>query len=233
MSNPSPYDDLGWTYPMMRNLIMTPVTDKSLLTARDVAGDRTGARAGRRHRHGLRRSSSSTPATTCSRSSGSSSRRVKMSAAEVEFEAGGRKFGAGRVHHSERQSRAARAGADGASDCPATPSRRCPPISSSTISTCRASATSTAGATRRTKAGCARRSTTTRFRTPTSARTKSRRRDLRAQFDVILWPHGGGIGQEPPTTGTPVPFKKTRGVPGARLSGSRPRTREAGSASRV
>jgi hypothetical protein len=35
------------------------------------------------------------------------------------------------------------------------------------------------------------------------------RRDLRAQFDVILWPHGGGIGQEAPTTGTPVPFKKT------------------------
>jgi hypothetical protein len=23
MSNPSPYDDLGWTYPMMRNLVMT------------------------------------------------------------------------------------------------------------------------------------------------------------------------------------------------------------------
>ena len=36
------------------------------------------------------------------------------------------------------------------------------------------------------------RSTTTRFRTTTSARTKSSKKDLRAQFDVILWPHGGG-----------------------------------------
>ena len=27
MANPSPYDDLGWTYPMMRNLVMTPITD--------------------------------------------------------------------------------------------------------------------------------------------------------------------------------------------------------------
>ena len=26
------------------------------------------------------------------------------------------------------------------------------------------------------------------------------KRDLRAQFDVILWPHGGGVGQDPPTT---------------------------------
>ena len=34
------------------------------------------------------------------------------------------------------------------------------------------------------------------------------KRDLK-QFDVILWPHGGGVGQDPPTTGTPMPFKKT------------------------
>ena len=34
------------------------------------------------------------------------------------------------------------------------------------------------------------------------------KRDL-SQFDVILWPHGGAVGQDPPTTGTPVPFQKT------------------------
>src|SRR4029453_13537798 len=33
MSNPSPYDDLGWTYPMMRNLVITPITDKGVLAA--------------------------------------------------------------------------------------------------------------------------------------------------------------------------------------------------------
>ncbi len=35
------------------------------------------------------------------------------------------------------------------------------------------------------------------------------KRDLRAQFDVILWPHGGGVGQDPPTSGAPVPFMKS------------------------
>jgi hypothetical protein len=39
------------------------------------------------------------------------------------------------------------------------------------------------------------------------------KRDLRAQFDVILWPHGGGIGQDPPTGGTPVPFMKSPEFP--------------------
>ena len=53
MSNPSPYDDLGWTYPMMRNVIMTPVTDKSLLTAPMSAVTGARARAGRHHRHRL------------------------------------------------------------------------------------------------------------------------------------------------------------------------------------
>jgi hypothetical protein len=29
--NPSPYDDTGWTFPLMRDITITPVTDKSLL----------------------------------------------------------------------------------------------------------------------------------------------------------------------------------------------------------
>ena len=127
MSNPSPYDDLGWTYPMMRNLIMTPVTDKALLTAAmtpvtgpvRAAGGVTG-----------------TGSTIIVEHTGDNLlaqfrfqfASVKMSAAEAEFEAGGRKFARGRVHHSERESRAARAGADASSACRASPSRRCRPI---------------------------------------------------------------------------------------------------------
>jgi hypothetical protein len=33
MSNPSPYDDLGWTYPMMRNIVSHEINDKAILTA--------------------------------------------------------------------------------------------------------------------------------------------------------------------------------------------------------
>jgi hypothetical protein len=39
------------------------------------------------------------------------------------------------------------------------------------------------------------------------------KRDLRAQFDVILWPHGGAIGQEAPTGGSPIPFQKSDAFP--------------------
>jgi hypothetical protein len=30
-----------------------------------------------------------------------------------------------------------------------------------------------------------------------------------SEFNVILWPHGGAVGQDPPTTGTAVPFQKS------------------------
>jgi hypothetical protein len=46
------------------------------------------------------------------------------------------------------------------------------------------------------------------------------RRDLRAQFDVILWPHGGNVGQDPPTSGTPIPYRKTTEFPALGSPGS-------------
>ena len=36
-ANPSPYDDTGWTFPLMRNLTITPITDKALLSSPMVA----------------------------------------------------------------------------------------------------------------------------------------------------------------------------------------------------
>ncbi len=38
-SNPRPYDDTGWTFQFMRNLVDQPVTDKAILDAADD-GDR-------------------------------------------------------------------------------------------------------------------------------------------------------------------------------------------------
>ncbi len=84
----------------------------------DDAGDRPGARARRRHRHGLddrRRAHRRQPA-----------RAVPLPVRDGE-DVGGRsgvrsgrpEVRAGRVHHSERESRAARAGAARASGCPA------------------------------------------------------------------------------------------------------------------
>jgi hypothetical protein len=36
---------------------------------------------------------------------------------------------------------------------------------------------------------------------------------LRQRFDVILWPHGGAVGQGAPTGGTPIPYKRTAEYP--------------------
>jgi hypothetical protein len=36
---------------------------------------------------------------------------------------------------------------------------------------------------------------------------------LRDKFDVILWPHGGAVGQPTPTYGQPIPYKHTKEYP--------------------
>ena len=48
--NPSPYDDTGWTFPLMRNITVTAITDSALLTQpmTPVTADVRGA--GRHHR---------------------------------------------------------------------------------------------------------------------------------------------------------------------------------------
>jgi len=51
------------------------------------------------------------------------------------------------------------------------------------------------------------------------------KRNLSAEFDVILWPHGGAVGQDPPTTGTPIPFQKSAEFQALGYPGSTPDTR--------
>ena len=36
---------------------------------------------------------------------------------------------------------------------------------------------------------------------------------LRTKFDVILWPHGGAVGQAPPTDGKAIPYQRTAEYP--------------------
>ena len=87
-----------------------------------------------------------------------------------------------------------------------------------TTSTCRASATSTRGRARRTKAGCARRSTPSACPTPTSPIIKLREGNLRAKYDVIVFPHVGGTPQSQVNgiaddRRAPLPYKKTAETP--------------------
>ena len=108
-ANPRPYDDTGWTMQLMRNMKLHTVTDKSILE-QPMTPDGRRRQAGRRDRRDAERSSSSiTPPTTRWSRCASPHASVAMQAAEDDFEAGGRQFRAGRVHHPERRPRRARA----------------------------------------------------------------------------------------------------------------------------
>src|SRR5437867_1461644 len=93
-ANPSPYDDTGWTFPLMRNLTITALTDKSLLTApmKAVTADVTAP-------GGIGGSGSVVVVDNTSDNNLVTFRfkfaTVRMLAAEDDFDADGRHFGAG------------------------------------------------------------------------------------------------------------------------------------------
>ncbi|MDQ8155152.1 MAG: M14 family zinc carboxypeptidase [Gemmatimonadota bacterium] len=93
-SNPSPYDDTGWTFPLMRNLTIAPVSDKAILEQpmTPITGEVVAA-------GGVEGTGSTIVVAATSDNNLVTFRfknaDVKMAAAEEEFEAGGKKFAAG------------------------------------------------------------------------------------------------------------------------------------------
>ena len=207
MSNPSPYDDLGWTYPMMRNLVMTAVTDKALLSA-PMAPVTSPVRAP----GGV----TGTGSTIVVEHSGDNLlaqfrfqfASVKMAAAETAFEADGHKFSAGSfiipgANRAQFEPVLRDLGLSGyaVASVPTT-------VKTHDLDVPRIGYIHSWGNTQ--DEGWVR-AALDYYKIPYTyfGENEVVKRDLRAQFDVILWPHGGGVGQEAPTTGTPVPFKKT------------------------
>ena len=93
-SNPLPYDDTGWTMQLMRNVKLLSVTDKSLLeqpmTAMTANAKPAGGIDGTGSTLVIDHTTDNSLVTLRFKHAG-----VKMSAAEEDFEAGGRKFHAG------------------------------------------------------------------------------------------------------------------------------------------
>ncbi len=223
MANPSPYDDLGWTYPMMRNLVITPVTDRALLTAA-----MTPVTAPVRAPGGV---TGSGPTIVVEHSGDNLLAQfrfqfatVKMSAAEAEFEAGGRKFGAGAfiIPNANRAQlepvlRDLGLSAFAVASVPAD-------LKQHDLDVPRIGYVHSWGNTQ--DEGWVR-AALDYYKIPYTyfGENEVSKRDLRAEFDVILWPHGGAIGQDPPTTGTPVPFKKSTEFPSLGFPGSTEDTR--------
>ena len=141
---------------------------------------------------------------------------VKMSAAEKEFEAGGHRFRAGRVRHRRRQPRGTRAVDQGARPVGVGGGRR-RRTCRCTTSTCRESATSTPG--RSTQDEGWVRLAFDNFKVPYTyfGAPKLREGNLRAKYDVIIFPHAGQGGSGLITGGVqgsePRPYKKTEATP--------------------
>jgi zinc carboxypeptidase len=93
-ANPNPYDDTGWTFPLMRNVVVKPVADKAILD-----NPSTLLTADARPPGGIEGSGSTVIIDHTTDNVLMKFRfahaTVKMQAAEEEFEAGGRKFRAG------------------------------------------------------------------------------------------------------------------------------------------
>jgi hypothetical protein len=211
MSNPSPYDDLGWTYPMMRNLVMTPITDKNLLTAAMAPVTGTVRAAG-----GV----TGTGSTIVVEHSGDNLlaqfrwqfASTKMAAAEAAFDAGGRKFPAGsfiiqNANRAQLEPALKDLGLSGyaVASVPAD-------VKTHDLDVPRIGYIHSWGNTQ--DEGWVR-AALDYYKIPYTyfGENEVVKRDLRANFDVILWPHGGNVGQDPPTSGTPVPFQKSEKYP--------------------
>ena len=210
MVNPSPYDDIGWTYPMMRNLVITPVTDRALLSAA-----MTPVTGNVRASGGI----TGTGSTIIVEHTGDNFlaqfrfalRTTRMLAAETTFSAGGRTFGAGafiipNANRAQVEPLLRELGLTAVAVASA------PTVKTHELDVPRIGYIHSWGNTQ--DEGWVR-AALDHYKIPYTyfGENDVHKRDLRAQFDVILWPHGGGVGTSQVTGTAPVPFKRTAEFP--------------------
>ncbi len=106
-ANPDPYDDTGWTFPYMRNVVIKTVTDKAVLDGASTLLTADAKAAGGIEGTGpvviVDHTTDNVLMAFRFKHAG-----VKMQAAEEDFEAGGRKFRAGSFIIPAGRSRGAR-----------------------------------------------------------------------------------------------------------------------------
>jgi Zinc carboxypeptidase len=93
-ANPNPYDDTGWTFPLMRNVVVRPVEDKAILASASTLLTTDAKAPGGIEGTGATVIVDHTTDNVLMKFRFTHA-KVQMHAAEDEFEAGGRKFRAG------------------------------------------------------------------------------------------------------------------------------------------
>ncbi len=221
-ANPSPYDDTGWTFPLMRNMTVTEVTDKSILKApmtmvpmgkKMVA---TGGIFGDGNVLIVENNSDNSLVTFRFKNPG-----VKMMAAEAEVEAHGQKIGAGAIiiENANRAQLEPSLKALGltAHAVPSMPSVKTHDLDIPRIGYIHSW--------KRTQDEGWVRAALDTYGVPYQyfgENALAKMGDLRSKFDVILYPHGGsgvggggrgGRGGGAGGAGDPVPYKSTKEFP--------------------
>jgi hypothetical protein len=210
-ANPSPYDDTGWTFPMMRNITVTEITDKSVLKQPMTAVTADVTAPG-----GVQGTGSVIVVENNSDNSLVSLRfklpSVKMSAAEEGFDANGTHFGAGafiiaNANRGQIDPLLKQLGLRGYA-MSAAPSVRMHDLEVPRIGYIHSW-------TRTQDEGWVRAALDT-YGVPYNyfgENALQKMGDLRTKFDVIIYPHGGtGVGGTV-VAGAPIPYKSTKEFP--------------------
>jgi hypothetical protein len=223
-SNPSPYDDTGWTFPLMRNLTITEITDKSVLdqpmTAVPMkplvvaAGGITGTG------NTLIVENRSDNSLVTFRFKNAS---VKMSAAEESFTADGRTFAPGAIIIANAN-RAQLEPSLKSLGLSAVAVASAPTVKSHDLDVPRIGYIHSWANTQ--NEGWVRAAFDT-YGVPYTyfgENATAKQGDLRAKYDVIVYPHGGaGVGAPVGGRGganIPVPYKSTKEFPSLGLPDS-------------
>ena len=214
-SNPRPYDDTGWTFQYMRNLVIKPITDKSALT-QQMALLTTDAKAP----GGIEGTG---PVVVVDHTTDNAlvtlrfkHATVKMQAAEADFDAAGRKFRAGSfiIPAGDRAALDATMKQLGISGfaMASAPSVKTHDLDVPRIGYVHAW--------QRTQDEGWVRAAFDTYGVPYTyfSDLKLREGNLRQKYDVIVFPHVGGNAQSqvagiPKGGGAPLPYKKTEQTP--------------------
>ena len=225
-ANPAPYDDTGWTFPLMRNITINPVIDKSLLTSpmKKVTADVTapGGIAGTGPVIVIDNTSDNVLVSFRFKFA-----NVKMQAAEDEFDAAGHHFVSGAfviadANHAAHDPVLKQLGLSGFAMASA------PPVKTHDLDVPRIGYVHSW--TRTQDEGWVR-AALDHYGVPYAyfGEPKLKEGNLRAKYDVIIWPHGGtpiggpaafgggagGAGRSAaadsgrPAPNVPIPYKRT------------------------
>jgi hypothetical protein len=215
VTNPRPYDDTGWTFQLMRNIVIHPITDRGLLDARMAPLTDDARAAG-----GI---SGTGPVVVVDHTADNNLvalryrfAQVKMTAAEADFEVAGRKFRAGAFIIAEAD-RAALDAALRELGLSGVAMAKAPEVKAHDLDLPRIGYVHSWANTQ--NEGWVRAALDT-YGIPYTyfADQKLREGNLRARYDVIIFPHVGGTAQSQVNgiakiDTIPLPYRKTDATP--------------------